>query len=125
MLFYSVFQTFHKKNDSLKSLNPEGPLGSHLCDVILHAILITCQFLFCGTKKVNRRFYRVKKIFLSFLRSIFLFPVFLCSFIIPFTENSVIIPPANFVCGGYTVFTLSVHPSIRVSVCDAVFFLIS
>ena len=21
--------------------------------------------------------------------------------------------PANFVCGGYTVFTLSVHPSVR------------
>ena len=24
-----------------------------------------------------------------------------------------IIPPANFVCGGYTVFTLSVRPSVR------------
>ena len=22
-------------------------------------------------------------------------------------------PPANFVCGGYTVFTLSVRPSVR------------
>ena len=27
-----------------------------------------------------------------------------------------IIPPANFVCGGYTVFTLSIHASVRVSV---------
>ena len=27
-----------------------------------------------------------------------------------------IIPPANFVCRGYTVFTLSVHPSVRASV---------
>ena len=27
-----------------------------------------------------------------------------------------IIPPANFVCRGYTIFTLSVHPSVRPSV---------
>ena len=27
-----------------------------------------------------------------------------------------IIPPANFVCGGYTVFTLSVRASVRPSV---------
>ena len=27
-----------------------------------------------------------------------------------------IIPPANFVCRGYTVFTLSVRPSVRLSV---------
>ena len=25
----------------------------------------------------------------------------------------IFIPPANFVCGGYTVFTLSVRPSVR------------
>ena len=30
--------------------------------------------------------------------------------------TGVIIPPANFVCRGYTVFTLSVRPSVRVSV---------
>ena len=30
VLFNSVFQTFHRKKDSLKSLNPEGPLGSYL-----------------------------------------------------------------------------------------------
>ena len=28
-------------------------------------------------------------------------------------NNDVIIPPANFVCGGYTVFTLSVRPCVR------------
>ena len=28
----------------------------------------------------------------------------------------VFIPPANFVCRGYTVFTLSVRPSVRASV---------
>ena len=28
-----------------------------------------------------------------------------------------IIPPANFVCGGYTVFTLSVRVSVRVTFC--------
>ena len=26
---------------------------------------------------------------------------------------AIIIPPANFVCGGYTVFTLSVRPCVR------------
>ena len=30
--------------------------------------------------------------------------------------KSIIIPPANFVCRGYTVFTLSVRPSVRPSV---------
>ena len=33
----------------------------------------------------------------------------------------VIIPPANFVCGGYTVFTLSVRPSVRASVRNVLF----
>ena len=33
--------------------------------------------------------------------------------IAPDKSSSVIIPPANFVCRGYTVFTLSVRPSIR------------
>ena len=32
------------------------------------------------------------------------------------TELLIIILPANFVCGGYTVFTLSVRPSVRPSV---------
>ena len=31
-----------------------------------------------------------------------------------------IIPPANFVCGGYTVFKLSVHPSVNVYFVDTV-----
>ena len=31
-----------------------------------------------------------------------------------------IIPPANFVCRGYTVFTLSVRASVRPSVCPSV-----
>ena len=30
--------------------------------------------------------------------------------------NNIIIPPANFVCRGYTVFTLSVRASVRASV---------
>ena len=93
MLFYSVFHTFHrKKNNSsviLKSLNPEGPLGSYLCDITLPSLLITCQFLFCGTKKINRIFYWVIKnlYFFLFLWSIFKVPVFVCSFLIPFMEN--------------------------------------
>ena len=32
-----------------------------------------------------------------------------------------ILPPANFVCGGYTVFTLSVRPCVRPSVCNILF----
>ena len=31
-------------------------------------------------------------------------------------DGSVFIPPANFVCRGYTIFTLSVRPSVRASV---------
>ena len=95
---YSIlyFKPFTEKNDSSKSLNPEGPLGSYLCDVTLPVLLIRCQFLSCRTKEVNRIFTRWKNlIFLSFLQSIFLFPVFLfpvflCSFIIPFMEDSVV-----------------------------------
>ena len=34
---------------------------------------------------------------------------------------SVFIPPANFVCRGYTVFTLSVRASVRPSVRNALF----
>ena len=40
VLFHSVFHTFHRKNDSsvtLRSLNPEGPLGSYLYDITLPA----------------------------------------------------------------------------------------
>ena len=51
VLFYSVFHTFHRKNNSsviLRSLNPEGPLGSYLCNVTLPPLMIRCQFLFCG-----------------------------------------------------------------------------
>ena len=32
------------------------------------------------------------------------------------SEEIIFISPANFVCGGYTVFTLSVHASVCVSV---------
>ena len=31
-------------------------------------------------------------------------------------SGPLVIPPANFVCRGYTVFTLSVRPSVRPSV---------
>ena len=55
---------------------------------------------FLWNKENNTIFYRVKKklIFLSFLWPIFLVPVFLCSFIIPFTEDSIIFikPIFNF-----------------------------
>ena len=48
--------------------------------------------------------------------------------IISIVPDMFFIPPANFVCGGYTVFTLSVCVSVRVSICvsvrDAGFFLI-
>ena len=90
---YSIlyFKPSTEKNDSsfvLKSPNPEGPLGSYLCEVILPALLIMCQFL-SVEQKINRIFYRVikKSKFLSFLQSIFLVPVFLFSFLIPFTED--------------------------------------
>ena len=79
MLFYSVFHTFNRKYDSLvilKSLNPEGPLGSYLCDVTLPALLIMCQFLFCGQESKQRIFHGVKKnlYFLSFCPVNFLNP---------------------------------------------------
>ena len=94
MLFYSVFHPFHRKNDSsviLKSLNPEG---SYLCDVTLPALIIKCQFLLWNKENKQDFLLGDKKnlnfLLFSGLRSIFLVPVFLCSFIIPFTENSVI-----------------------------------
>ena len=37
-------------------------------------------------------------------------------------QAPVVIPSANFVCGGYTVFTLSVRASVRPSVCPSVTF---
>ena len=68
VLFYSVFQTFQRKNDRsviLKSLNPEGPLDSYLCDLTVPTLLITCQFLFCGQESKQRIFFlRVKKIYI-------------------------------------------------------------
>ena len=61
MLFYSVFQTFHrkkplKKHDSsvvLKRFNPEGPFKRYLCEVTLHALLISVSF-FSVDKNVNK-----------------------------------------------------------------------
>ena len=32
---------------------------------------------------------------------------------LPPVLKTFVIPPANFVCGGYTVFTLSVRPCVR------------
>ena len=46
-------------------------------------------------------------------------PNFVCG---GYTVFTIIIPPANFVCGGYTVFTLSVRPCVRVSVRNILFF---
>ena len=53
---YILFCSYlpQKKNDRTVipySLNPEGPLGSHLCDVIPPALLIKCQFLFYGRER--------------------------------------------------------------------------
>ena len=91
MLLYSVFQTFHRKNDSSKNLNPEGPLGRYLCDVTLPTLLITCQFLFCGTKKVNRIFYWVKKSNFPFFTLVyFLISCFLMFHYHSFMADSVI-----------------------------------
>ena len=41
-----------------------------------------------------------------------------------FIGSNVFIPPANFVCGGYTVFTLSVRLSIRATDMDLGAFLV-
>ena len=67
---YILFCSYlpQKKNDRIVipySLNPEGPLGSHLYDVIPPALLIKCQFSM--EEKVNRIFLRVKEIFVFFL----------------------------------------------------------
>ena len=80
MLFYSVFQTYHRNNkfSRLKSLNPEGPLSSYLSDVALPALSVTCQFLFLWNKENKQDFLLGEKkkkkdlVFLSFLWSIFL-----------------------------------------------------
>ena len=95
MLFPSVFQTFHRKNDHsviLRGLNPEGSSGSYLCDITLPAFLITCYFFFLWNKENKLEFLPgdKKSKFLLFLRSIFLNPVFFCSFLIPFMENLII-----------------------------------
>ena len=66
MLFYSVFTISTEKNDHtviLFSLNPEGPIGSHLCDVTFPALLIMCQFLFCGRESKQGFFLWVKEIY--------------------------------------------------------------
>ena len=36
--------------------------------------------------------------------------------VVKYAAFRIIIPPANFVCRGYTVFTLSVRPCVRLSV---------
>ena len=74
---------------SLKSLNPEGSLGIYLCDFIFPALLITCSVSFLWNKENKEDFLSGEKnlIYLSFSLEYFLFPVFLCSFIIPFTDD--------------------------------------
>ena len=88
---YSVlyFIPSTEKNDSLvvlKSLNPEGPLGNYLCDVTLPIAFDHVSVSFLWNKESEQDFLSGEKnlIILSFLWSIFLFPVFLCSFIIPY-----------------------------------------
>ena len=90
---YSVlyFKPSTEKNDSsvvLKSLNPEGPFGSYLCDITLPTLNhVSVSFLW--NKENKQEFLPDEKIlvFLFFLRSIFLFPALLCSLIIPSTED--------------------------------------
>ena len=71
VLYSILFIPFtEKKNDSTVvpySFNPEGLLGSHLCDVIPPALLIMVQFLFCGRESKQRISLRVKKIYVFFL----------------------------------------------------------
>ena len=77
VLFYSVFQTFHRKKNRqfscLKmSLNPEGPLGSYLCDITVPALkdFWSCVSFFSMDKKVNKGFFHwVKSICISFFFS--------------------------------------------------------
>ena len=74
LLFYSVFHTFNRKNDSsvvLKSLNPEGPLGSYLCDVTLPTLFITCQFFVWNKENKHDFLLGDKKFKFLYLWSIF------------------------------------------------------
>ena len=50
-------------------------------------------------------------------RFLCLVPVFVMQYLMSF----LVIPPANFVCRGYNVFTLSVRPCVRPSVRNALF----
>ena len=53
-----------------KNLNPEGPLGSYLCDITLPPLLVTCQFLFCGQESKQRIFNGWKKSVFSFFSAV-------------------------------------------------------
>ena len=59
-----------------------------MCDVILPALLIMCQFLFCGQESKQRTFYRVEKsVFSMFSLVKFINP---CSSIISSTLDLII-----------------------------------
>ena len=87
------------------SLNPEGLLGSYLCDVTLPALLITCHFLFCGQESKQRILPGEKDLyFLSFLQFNFLNS---CLSYVPIS----FLPPNVLLCshlpkgmGGHIVF---------------------
>ena len=100
MLFYSVFQTFHRKKDGsvvLKSLNPEGPFKRYLCDITLPAVLIRCQFFFCGQESKQRIFSPGERnLFLSFFWLNLLILTFVCSSIIPSTHDAIILYKSIF-----------------------------
>ena len=58
MCYSAVFQTFHRKNYSLKRLNPEGLLGSYLC-VILPASKAPMYLIFWINSKFNMIDYNI------------------------------------------------------------------
>ena len=79
MLFYSVFHTFNRKNDSLvalKSLNPEGPLGSYLCNSSHSFNHMLVSFLWNKENKQDFLLGDKRSKFLSFSLVYFLVPVF-------------------------------------------------
>ena len=75
----------------MASLDPEGPLGIYLCDVTLPAVFVRCSVSFLWNKENKQHFSLGEKniIYFSVFLTISYFMVFLCSFIIPFTDDSI------------------------------------
>ena len=129
---YSIlyFTLSTEKNDSsvvLKSLNPEGPLGSYLCDVTLPS-LYHVSVSSCGTKKINRIFLPGDKTSefpfspVCFLSSCFFCLFFLCFFFFCFCFCFFLFFLAHLSSAQDELFRSlfvcrpSVRPSVRASV---------